>query len=213
MFAQGFDQALRKAIQKIQREERAKNRETKSGINSYIPSCFSPPKLPPSPEDIAEIESTLGTLRDLEVETTLHDPFNITKGKEFNPPSSPRVLPKLVQSFREHVSSEKQNLPVLGESSQLPFNYTPSTTYSFSQPRTLDFGQIPGNNKSTKDWAYESPSIQEKIANFLHPIKEIVEETFSNSNLREGEEPIPHLEISIGQISLQINQEVVSPYI
>jgi len=213
MSAQGSDQALRKAIQKTQREERAKNRETKGGINRYIPFCFSPPKLPPSLEDTAEIESTLGTLGDPEVETILHDSFNITKGKELNPPSSPQVLPKLVQSLREHVSSEKQSLPVLGESSQLPFTYTLSTNYIFSQPRTLDLAQTPGNNKSTEDWAYQSPSMQDKIANFLHPKKEIAEETFSNSNLREGVEPTPHLEISTGQISLQMHQEVVNPYI
>lgn len=73
MSAQGSDQALRKAIQKTQREERAKNREIKSGNKSYIPSCFSPPKLPPSPEDIAEVQSTLGTSGNFEVETTLRD--------------------------------------------------------------------------------------------------------------------------------------------
>jgi len=47
----------------------------------------------------------------------------------------------------------------------------------------------------------------------LHPIKEIAKETFSNSSLGEGEEPILHLEISTGQISLRINQEVINPYI
>jgi len=106
MSTQSFDQALQKAEQKTQREERVRNRETKSGLNSYIPSCFSPPKLPPSPEDIVEVESTLKFFEGLEIETTLHDPFNITKRKELNPPSSPRVLPKSVQYLNlEHVSS------------------------------------------------------------------------------------------------------------
>jgi len=83
----------------------------------------------------------LETLGDTGVKTTLHDPFNITKGKELNPPSSPRIISKLVSSLEGKVSNERPNLPVLGEASQLPFNYTPSTIYLFSQPRTLDFGQ------------------------------------------------------------------------
>lgn len=106
MSGRNHDQVLKEATQKIQREERARNSKSRKSISTYIHSCFSPSKLPPSPTDTTEEVTSLETLHGQEAESTLHDPLNIITERETGPPPSPKVLHKLVQRFKERELSE-----------------------------------------------------------------------------------------------------------
>jgi hypothetical protein len=229
MSGQTPDKILKDAADRIREEKRPKHRRT---VATYINPCFSPPsrppspidrqieftRLPPSPIDLNQPESSLGQfqrlvnlqtnesqseLSELDIDQVIGSTvllgYEESIGRKIQRIEQPIVNPPYEENPLEDTASSLaigENISPIADTSISP-QRTP-TPIDYSTPTYTPSSAII-SEYLRETWAQDSRSVVERLESYLSPVRELIEESSTSSTKPERPFTPPHLEISSGQ--------------